>query len=168
MQIKIFKHTPVMLQETLAYLNIIPSGIYVDATVGGAGHSFEIAKNLTTGQLFCFDKDPDAIVASKKRLHSFKNTRFFSCSFKHMSSKLYELKIAHVDGVLFDLGVSSFQIDEPSRGFSYKTDGPLDMRMNKSGVSAFDVVNCFDVHKLTKIISFVKMVSMNLKLLALL
>lgn len=152
METKIFKHIPVLLKETIQFLNIKPNGVYVDATVGGAGHSAKIAENLTSGLLFCFDKDPDAIAAAKLKLHKFKFANFSLCSFNKMTSKLENSNISSIDGVLFDLGVSSFQLDEPSRGFSYKFDGPLDMRMSKIGVSAFEVVNKFDEKKLKNII----------------
>ena len=148
-----FKHVPVLLEQVLSFLNIKPNGIYVDATVGGAGHSVEIAKRLTTGKLFCFDKDPDALEAASKRLESFKNVTLTNCNFGALHQKLNALNINSIDGILFDLGVSSFQLDEPSRGFSYKTNGPIDMRMSKKGVSAFDVVNSFSVEQLIKIIS---------------
>ena len=148
-----FKHVPVLLEQVLSFLNIKPNGIYVDATVGGAGHSVEIAKRLTTGKLVCFDKDPDALEAASKRLESFKNVTLTNCNFGALHQKLNALNISSIDGILFDLGVSSFQLDEPSRGFSYKTNGPIDMRMSKKGVSAFDVVNSFSVEQLIKIIS---------------
>ena len=148
-----FKHVPVLLEQVLSFLNIKPNGIYVDATVGGAGHSVEIAKRLTTGKLFCFDKDPDALEVASKRLESFKNVTLTNCNFGALHQKLNALNINSIDGILFDLGVSSFQLDEPSRGFSYKTNGPIDMRMSKKGVSAFDVVNSFSVEQLIKIIS---------------
>lgn len=147
-----FKHVPVMLEQVLSSLQIKPNGIYVDATVGGAGHSIEIAKKLKTGKLFCFDRDPDALKVASKRLQNFKCALVVEGSFSTLQQKLNELNVKLVDGFLFDLGVSSFQLDEPSRGFSYKSAGPIDMRMSKKGASALEAVNNLSVEQLTEII----------------
>lgn len=149
---KEFIHTPVMLKEVLQFLQVKPDGTYVDATVGGAGHSIEIAKQLKTGKLFCFDKDPDALNAAGKKLAPFECATLIESSFSHLQKQLEQFNIKAVDGVLFDLGVSSFQLDEPSRGFSFQNDGPLDMRMSKKGPSAFEIVNSFSAEKLEAII----------------
>ncbi len=145
-------HTPVLLNETLKFLNVRPNGIYVDATVGGAGHAFEIAKSLKHGLLFCFDKDPDAIIFAQNKLKNFSCVKLIESSFSNIKQELNSNGTKQVDGILIDLGVSSFQIDEPSRGFSYIKDGPLDMRMNKSGKSAFNIVNEFKYDDLKHIL----------------
>lgn len=143
-----------MLNEVLEGLNINPSGIYVDGTVGGGGHSYEIAKRLnSSGKLICFDRDENAINASKERLKEFENVFFIKDNFKNAFSRLDEYGIDKVDGILLDLGVSSHQIDEGERGFSFLHNGPLDMRMDKSQkFSAFDVVNSYPKEKLLKIL----------------
>ena len=140
MQTKNFSHTPVLLEEVLKELKIKPGGIYVDATVGGAGHSLEIAKKLKTGKLFAFDKDPDAVLVAKEKLKDY-TAKIINSDFKDMATILKEEKIEKVDGVLMDLGVSSFQLDSKERGFSYLKTGPLDMRMSKKGTSAKDILN---------------------------
>lgn len=149
-----FKHIPVMLNEVLEGLNINPSGIYVDGTVGGGGHSYEIAKRLNSkGRLICFDRDENAINASKERLKEFKNVTFVKDNYKNMVLNLDELGITSVDGILLDLGVSSHQIDEAERGFSFLHNGPLDMRMDASQeFTAYDVVNNYPKEKLLKIL----------------
>ena len=135
-----FKHVPVMLNEVIEGLNINPSGIYIDGTVGGGGHSYEIAKKLNkNGRLICFDRDENAIKASKERLKEFENVTFIKDNFKNAKIRLEELGIESVDGILLDLGVSSHQIDEGERGFSFLHDGPLDMRMdNSQKLSAYE------------------------------
>lgn len=140
MQTKNFSHTPVLLEEVLRELKIKPDGIYVDATVGGAGHSLEIAKKLKTGKLFAFDKDPDAVLVAKEKLKDY-TAKIINEDFKDMATILKEEKIEKVDGILMDLGVSSFQLDSKERGFSYLKTGPLDMRMSKKGTSAKDILN---------------------------
>ena len=149
-----FKHVPVMLNEVLEGLNVNPSGIYVDGTVGGAGHSYEIAKRLNSkGRLICFDRDENAIKASKNRLQEFSNVTFIKDNYKNMIERLDEIGIEKVDGILLDLGVSSHQIDEGERGFSFLHNGPLDMRMDKSQkLTAFEVVNSYPREKLLKIL----------------
>ncbi len=147
-----FKHYPVMLHECLDALNLKEDGIYLDCTVGGAGHSVEIAKRLTTGKLLCLDKDMEAIRASKERLKSFKNVMFFHCDFKEFQKAKEFYKLEKFDGILIDLGVSSHQIDSKERGFSYMQNARLDMRMNKEqDLSAFEVVNEYSQKELEKI-----------------
>lgn len=147
-----FKHYPVMLHECLDALNLKEDGIYLDCTVGGAGHSVEIAKRLTTGKLLCLDKDMEAIRASKERLKSFKNEMFFHCDFKEFQKAKEFYKLEKFDGILIDLGVSSHQIDSKERGFSYMQNARLDMRMDKEqDLSAFEVVNEYSQKELEKI-----------------
>ena len=140
METEKFIHIPVLLDEVLKHLLIKPNGIYVDATVGGAGHSLEIAKKLSTGKIYALDKDPDAVFVAKERLKN-KNAVVLNSDFANIKEVLpCELK-ENVDGVLMDLGVSSFQLDNKERGFSYKTTCNLDMRMSKAGKSAKDILN---------------------------
>ena len=150
-----FKHIPIMLDSCLDNLKIKPDGIYVDATLGGAGHSSEIAKRLSpNGTLIGIDKDIEAINASKERLKNSKcKVLFVNDDFKNFKQILQNLGIEKVDGVLIDLGVSSYQIDNKERGFSYIGDGKLDMRMNQSQkLSAYEVVNNYTYEKLVKIL----------------
>lgn len=135
-----FLHIPVLLQEVLDGLKIDPDGTYVDATVGGAGHCLQIAKKLRNGKIFAFDRDPDAVLVAKKRLEDY-NVLVFNKNFKEMAKILKKEGQTKVDGVLMDLGVSSFQLDTKERGFSYLEKGPLDMRMNKSGLDAKEFIN---------------------------
>jgi 16S rRNA (cytosine1402-N4)-methyltransferase len=147
-----FNHVPVLLNETLEGLNINPSGVYVDCTVGGAGHSVEIAKRLTDGgRLIGLDRDPDAIAVATERLKDF-NATVVSSNYSEIKSALASLNVCSVDGILMDLGVSSHQLDTVERGFSYHYDAPLDMRMSQSGTSAFDVVNQYSYESLAKIL----------------
>jgi 16S rRNA (cytosine1402-N4)-methyltransferase len=147
-----FNHVPVLLNETLEGLNINPSGVYVDCTVGGAGHSVEIAKRLTDGgRLIGLDRDPDAIAVATERLKDF-NATVVSSNYSEVESALASLNVCSVDGILMDLGVSSHQLDTVERGFSYHYDAPLDMRMSQSGTSAFDVVNQYSYESLAKIL----------------
>ena len=126
-----FHHISVLLNECLDGLNIKPDGIYVDGTLGGAGHSSQIAKRLTTGRLIGIDRDPVALKAAGKRLEPYKNNvTLVHSNFCEMAQVLKELGISGVDGILLDLGVSSPQLDDGQRGFSYMVDAPLDMRMN--------------------------------------
>jgi len=128
-----FNHVPVLLNECIEGLNIKPDGVYVDCTLGGGGHSGEIAKRLTTGRLISIDKDEDAIAYSEKRLEAYKDKiTFVHDDFKNIESILKNLSVSSIDGVLADLGVSSYQIDVAERGFSYMKDAPLDMRMDRS------------------------------------
>ncbi|MBQ9899388.1 MAG: 16S rRNA (cytosine(1402)-N(4))-methyltransferase RsmH [Ruminococcus sp.] len=148
-----FSHIPVMLDECLEGLDIKPDGIYVDGTAGGAGHSSAIAARLNQkGRLIALDRDPDAVAAASERLAVFKNAQVVHSNYSQMREVLDELGIDKVDGVLMDLGVSSYQLDEESRGFSYHADAPLDMRMSKEGMSAADVVNTYSERQLAKII----------------
>ena len=150
-----FAHLSVMPQECIEGLNIKPDGIYVDATTGGGGHSYLIAERLSEqGRLICFDRDDDALVAAGKRLSKFNNVTFVKSNFEHIEPVLHEMGIHQIDGILFDLGVSSYQLDNAERGFSYMQDAPLDMRMDRTeGLSAYDVVNGYDRRELTRIIS---------------
>lgn len=148
-----YKHIPVLLNETIDGLNIKKDGIYVDATLGRGGHSSEVLKKLTTGHLYCFDQDKQALEESYERLNSIsKSFTLINDNFKNMKERLNELGIGKVDGIVFDLGVSSAQFDESDRGFSYRFDARLDMRMNQSSsLSAYDVVNEYSLNELTKI-----------------
>lgn len=145
-----FKHIPVLLEECIDGLCIKPDGIYVDGTAGGAGHSLEIAKRLTTGRLISLDKDPDAVKTASERLSGYPATVVES-DFRNMRGVLDDLGVVAVDGILLDLGVSSYQLDNPERGFSYNADAPLDMRMSGSGLSAGELLNTFSVEEMTKI-----------------
>lgn len=150
-----FHHLPVMLGECIEGLNIKPDGIYVDCTVGGAGHSKEIVKRLTKGgRLIAVDKDEDALLTAGERLNEFKNqVSFLHDDFKNLTSDLDVLGIDGVDGILIDLGVSSYQLDNAERGFSYMKDAPLDMRMDRSQyLTAFNIVNEYGAGEITKIL----------------
>jgi len=146
-----FKHIPVLLDEVLDGLDIKPDGIYIDGTVGGAGHSSEIAKRLTTGRLVGIDRDPDAVKTASERLAPY-NATVVRGNYDEIRSICRELDISGVDGILMDLGVSSYQLDEAERGFSYHNDAPLDMRMSKEGLSARDIVNEYSQKELSDII----------------
>ncbi len=146
-----FNHIPVMLNECIDGLNIKPDGIYVDGTVGGAGHSTEIAKRLTTGKLIATDRDPEAVGVAKERLKGF-NAEVVHANFSEIDEILREREISCVNGILLDLGVSSYQLDTTDRGFSYHSDAPLDMRMSKVGISAKDIVNTYSYESLSRII----------------
>ncbi|MBR5156908.1 MAG: 16S rRNA (cytosine(1402)-N(4))-methyltransferase RsmH, partial [Clostridia bacterium] len=149
-----FHHVPVLKDEVIENLAICPDGTYVDATMGGAGHSFEIVKRLTNGRLIGFDQDIAAINASKKRLADFDGkVTYINQNFKTVKSALAEIGVSAVNGALMDLGVSSHQLDEGERGFSYQIDAPLDMRMDRrNSFSAFDVVNGYSANELERII----------------
>ena len=146
-----FKHYSVLLSESIKSLAIRPDGVYVDGTAGGAGHSSEIAKRLTTGKLFAFDQDPDAVQVASQRLSEYPCAEVVPSNFRNMKEELAARGVFGVDGVLLDLGVSSFQLDTASRGFSYRYDAPLDMRMSKTGPSAADLVNTCPDEELTRI-----------------
>ncbi|MBS4784492.1 MAG: 16S rRNA (cytosine(1402)-N(4))-methyltransferase RsmH [Clostridiales bacterium] len=146
-----FSHKSVLLQECIDALNIRPDGIYVDGTAGGAGHSAEIARRLTTGRLIAIDKDPDAIAVATQRLAGLPAVVVQS-DYADIDTVLAGLGIRQVDGILLDLGVSSHQLDRGERGFSYNVDAPLDMRMSQSGLSARDIVNAYSVEELTRIL----------------
>ena len=149
-----FYHVSVLLQECIDGLNIKPDGIYVDGTLGGAGHSSQIAARLTTGRLIGIDRDPVALKAAGERLEPWKDrVTLVHSNFCQIQTVLQELGIDGVDGILLDLGVSSPQLDEVSRGFSYMADAPLDMRMNgEDKLTARDVVNTWEQARLKKIL----------------
>jgi 16S rRNA (cytosine1402-N4)-methyltransferase len=149
-----FKHVSVLLNECLENLDIKKDGIYVDCTLGGAGHSYEILKRLSDkGRLIGIDQDMDAINAAKEKLHDYKNVTYVHDNFYNIENILGELDIEGVDGILMDLGVSSYQLDQPERGFSYMHDAPLDMRMNRDdSKSAYEVVNNYDEDKIFRVI----------------
>ncbi|GLI84533.1 ribosomal RNA small subunit methyltransferase H [Rossellomorea marisflavi] len=149
-----FKHTTVLLKETVDGLNIQPDGIYVDCTLGGAGHSEYLAGQLSSqGHLYCFDQDETAIAHAKEKLEAFSDRiTFVQSNFRNLKAELANLDVHNVDGVLYDLGVSSPQLDTPERGFSYHHDAPLDMRMDLQGeLSAFNVVNHWSFEDLVRI-----------------
>ena len=129
-----FKHVSVLLNECMEGLNIKENGIYVDGTLGGAGHSSQILKRLSNenGMLMGIDQDTDALEAAKNRLKEYSNVKYVHSNFSNIDDILENLSIPKVDGILLDLGVSSYQLDEADRGFSYMNDAPLDMRMNKN------------------------------------
>ncbi|MFE8695285.1 16S rRNA (cytosine(1402)-N(4))-methyltransferase RsmH [Cytobacillus sp. FJAT-53684] len=149
-----FKHTTVLLKETVDGLNIHPDGIYVDCTLGGAGHSELILSRLSEkGKLYAFDQDDTAIAFAKEKLAKYGDRiTFIKSNFQFLQEELEELGVTQVDGVLYDLGVSSPQLDTPERGFSYHSDAPLDMRMDTDAeISAYDVVNHWSYSDLIKI-----------------
>lgn len=145
-----FKHISVLLNESIEALNVKPDGIYVDGTAGGAGHSLEIAKRLKNGKLYALDRDPTAVAIASDRLKGYP-AQVIQSNFKDMCNVLDTVNIPLVDGILLDLGVSSHQLDEASRGFSYRKEASLDMRMSQSGISAEDIVNSYGVQELTDI-----------------
>ncbi|OCA85542.1 16S rRNA (cytosine(1402)-N(4))-methyltransferase [Bacillus sp. FJAT-27225] len=149
-----FEHTTVLLEEAVAGLNIKPDGIYVDCTLGGAGHSLKIAEQLGEGgRLIAFDQDETAIAHAREKLSAYTDKlTIIKSNFLHLESELENIGIHSVDGILYDLGVSSPQLDTPERGFSYHHDAPLDMRMDLEGeISAYDVVNNWKYEELVKI-----------------
>ncbi len=150
-----FQHTPVLLHEVIESLNIRPSGVYVDGTLGGAGHSREIAIRLTQGgRLIGIDQDKDAIAAASERLRVFdERVTIVHSNYEHIPEILEEMGIRKVSGILLDLGVSSYQLDNPERGFSYNTDEPLDMRMDQdSPLTAADILNSRSEEELIRIL----------------
>lgn len=149
-----FKHVSVLLEETLEGLNINEEGIYVDGTLGGAGHSSEILKRLSNnGRLIGIDQDTDALKAAKERLKNYDNVTYVHNNFHNIKDILEQLEIDEIDGIMMDLGVSSYQLDNKDRGFSYMQDAPLDMRMNReSDFSAYQVVNSYEEERLYEII----------------
>ncbi len=148
-----YKHYSVLLNEAISYLNIKEDGIYVDCTLGGGGHSSEILKRLKNGHLYSFDQDDYAIEKASSRLSEISsNFTIIKSNFKDIKSKLEEKGVMHIDGVLYDLGVSSFQLDIPERGFSYRYDAPLDMRMDQGrALTAEIIVNEYSFLDLCKI-----------------
>ena len=149
-----FKHIPVLLSECIEGLSIKPNGIYVDGTLGGAGHSKEILKRLSkNGQLIGIDRDTTALIAAKENLKDFQNVIYVHDNHDNIKNVLDDLGIEKVDGILLDLGVSSYQLDEGERGFSYIKDSKLDMRMDKAqDFSAYDVVNFYSEERLANVI----------------
>ena len=149
-----FKHKPVLLDETIKGLNIKPNGIYVDGTLGGAGHSNHILKRLSSkGLLIGIDRDEEALSAAKERLKDFQNVKYVHGNHDEIEEILKELDIDKVDGILLDLGVSSYQLDQRERGFSYLGNNELDMRMDKSQeLTAKEVINNYPEEKLANII----------------
>ncbi len=149
-----YKHVTVLLDEAIEQLNIKRDGIYVDMTLGGGGHSTEILKRLTTGVLYCFDQDQYAIDKACDKLSEIGNNfEIIKSNFVNIKEELSKRGVEEVDGVLFDLGVSSFQFDTPERGFSYRFDAPLDMRMDESSdFSAYNIVNEYDEKEIASIL----------------
>jgi len=150
-----FSHKSVLLDKTIEMLNIKPNGIYVDGTLGGAGHSYEVCKRLgEKGQLIGIDQDEAAIIASRERLKEFQDkVTIVRSNYSEMKQVLHNLGIEKVDGILLDLGVSSYQIDTPERGFSYRENAPLDMRMDtRNDMTAKDIVNGYSQFDLYRII----------------
>jgi len=151
-----FVHVPVLARECIEALNIRPDGVYVDATTGGGGHSALIAARLGPGgRLFCIDRDSDALAAAGERLQPFADRiTFIKSNFEDLRSVLEQRGVTRIDGILFDLGVSSYQLDNPARGFSYMQDAPLDMRMDREqALSAYELVNDSSEEELKRILS---------------
>ena len=149
-----FHHVSVLLDECLEGLAIRPDGVYVDGTLGGAGHSLQIARRLTTGRLIGIDRDPVALAAAQKRLEEVRDrVTLVHANFREMDRVIRELEIPGVDGILLDLGVSSPQLDDSERGFSYMAEAPLDMRMNGQDIlDAGQVVNTYSYEQLKRIL----------------
>lgn len=148
-----FKHISVLLNETIDSLKINPAGLYMDATVGAGGHSYEIAKRLTTGKLVCIDQDEDALKTAKANLKEFgENVFFVKGNFREMKKLMMPLALFGFDGILMDIGVSSYQLDNPERGFTFKENTRLDMRMDKSNeLTAEKILNDYEEKDLYKI-----------------
>ena len=147
------KHKSVLLEESINFLDIKENGVYVDATLGFGGHSLEILKRINKGFLFAFDQDSEAIEYSKARLKDYQNYKIIKSNFANMKRELSLCGVSSVDGILFDLGVSSMQLDEDYRGFSYHNDARLDMRMDRDNeISAYDVVNKYSYGDLVRVI----------------
>ena len=147
------KHKSVLLNESIDFLNIKEDGVYVDATLGFGGHSLEILKRIKKGFLFAFDQDSEAIAYSIIRLKDYDNFKIIKSNFANIRECLRNENISKVDGILFDIGVSSMQLDEDYRGFSYHNDAKLDMRMDTdSNFSAYDVVNSYDYNDLVRVL----------------
>lgn len=147
-----FNHKPVLFEETINALAIRPEGTYIDGTLGGGGHSEAILQRLTTGRLLSIDQDPDAIRAAGERLRGYPNSTIVHGNFSCMGELARERGIDQADGVLLDIGVSSYQLDTPERGFSYHHDAPLDMRMSQQGETAADLVNTESREELARIL----------------
>lgn len=148
-----FQHKPVLFRETVQALNVAPGGTYIDGTLGGGGHAEAVLRALGgTGRLLGIDQDPDAIEAAGARLSGYPNFTAARGNFSRMGELARENGITEADGILLDIGVSSHQLDDPERGFSYHHDAPLDMRMSREGQSAYDLVNGLDSRALSDII----------------
>lgn len=149
-----FKHVSVLLNECIEGLNIHEGGVYIDGTLGGAGHTLKVLENLhNTGRLIGIDQDTDAIRVCTERLKNYKNVTLVHDNFSNIKNVLSNLNVSGADGILLDLGVSSYQLDTPERGFSYMQDAPLDMRMNEeSDFTAWNVVNGYDKDGLVRVI----------------
>lgn len=147
-----FTHKPVLYNETIDALNIRPSGTYIDGTAGGGGHSEGILQRLTTGRLLSIDRDPDAIRAVTKRLKKYPQSHILQGNFSDIKALSEQAGFIRADGILLDIGVSSYQLDNPERGFSYHTDAPLDMRMSREGMTAAEMVNSYSQRQLSDII----------------
>ena len=147
-----FHHKPVLFEETIQSLAIRPEGLYIDGTMGGGGHSEAIVKQLTTGRLLSIDQDPDAMRAAGERLGKYPQSVRVRGNFAQMGELARAQGMDAVDGVLLDIGVSSYQLDTPERGFSYHHDAPLDMRMSQEGPTARDLVNTLSQQELADII----------------
>ncbi len=149
-----FQHKTVLLEEAVEMLQIKEDGIYVDATTGGGGHSSLILSKLKTGHLYCFDQDEYAFERTKERLDQIgTNYTFIHSNFVHLKEELLKQQVTHIDGIIYDLGVSSFQLDMQERGFSYRLDAPLDMRMNPNQeLSAKTIVNEYPYEDLVSIL----------------
>ena len=149
-----FTHRPVLLDECIEHLNIRPDGVYIDGTLGRAGHSREIARHLTTGRLICIDRDQAALDAAPERLGEWMDrVTLVHGNFRDLAAVMDSLNLAGADGMLFDLGVSSPQLDDGTRGFSYMQDAPLDMRMDQSApLTGYDVVNAWPREELKRIL----------------
>jgi 16S rRNA (cytosine1402-N4)-methyltransferase len=146
------KHIPVLVKEVLQALAMTPDGIYVDATLGGASHAYEIASKLTKGHLYGFDQDPYALAAATQKLSVFSNVTIIASNFRHVTRELEKRNVSQVQGILMDIGVSSFQLDDPKRGFSYHHDAPLDMRMDTTAeFTAAEIVNTYSEDQLKEL-----------------
>ncbi len=152
--VHMFEHKTVLLEEAVELLNIKENGIYVDATTGGGGHSSLILSKLKSGHLYCFDQDEYAFTRTKERLEAIgKNYTFIHANFVHLKKELEKLNITNIDGIIYDLGVSSFQLDMKERGFSYRLDAPLDMRMDQTQeLTAYKIVNEYPYEELVRIL----------------
>ena len=146
-------HKSVLLEEAVAALKVKPDGVYVDATLGGGGHSLEILKGLTGGTLYAFDQDAYAIAKARERLKDYANVVYVNANFASLKAELSARGVERIDGILYDLGVSSFQFDIPERGFSYQHDSPLDMRMDQhASFSAYDLVNGWSPERIADVL----------------
>ena len=147
-----FQHYSVMLNECIEGLAVKPDGVYADGTAGGAGHSSEIAKRLTTGKLLALDRDPAAVQTATERLQKYPAAVVIQANFSEIQRVCAEQGVDKLNGMMLDLGVSSYQLDAAERGFSYRQNAPIDMRMSQTGMSAKDIVNTYSVSELNRII----------------